>query len=251
METFVAPPSGPTPMEVVKKNKEDMRKDLLLTRPLNLERFYRRVPKVDSTIKGVRDLSDMAMDTGNREGAFVRSKNKCRVWGRRLAMPLKTAKSGSDSWFEDLTLRPRAPASTPSSSSAATTKAVRTSKSLAPAHRVSKEPPPKDVRFEEEDEEDESPPDEDQEEDEFDDDPEEEDEEPEQEEEEEEEEPPLPPPKPAPAPSRAPSRKSSAALPASAAPAVEDSVKRYVRTTYRTDPSSLRSPALKDVLRNA
>eukprot|EP00899_Mesostigma_viride_P009860 jgi/Mesvir1/18876/Mv26050-RA.1 len=57
MATFVAPPSGPTPMEVVKKNKEDMRKDLLLTRPLNLERFYRRVPKLDSTIKGVRDLS--------------------------------------------------------------------------------------------------------------------------------------------------------------------------------------------------
>eukprot|EP00899_Mesostigma_viride_P027120 jgi/Mesvir1/7593/Mv26087-RA.1 len=57
METFVAPPSGPTPTEVVKKNKEDMRKDLLLTRPLNLERFYRRVPKLDSTIKGVRDLS--------------------------------------------------------------------------------------------------------------------------------------------------------------------------------------------------
>eukprot|EP00899_Mesostigma_viride_P029709 jgi/Mesvir1/9923/Mv26224-RA.1 len=57
METFVAPPSGPTPLEVVKKNKEDMRKDLLLTRPLNLERFYRRVPKLDSTIKGVRDLS--------------------------------------------------------------------------------------------------------------------------------------------------------------------------------------------------
>eukprot|EP00899_Mesostigma_viride_P025755 jgi/Mesvir1/6364/Mv25197-RA.1 len=59
METFVAPPSGPTPMEVVKKNKEDMRKDLLLTRPLNLERFYRRVPKLDSTIKGVRDLSGL------------------------------------------------------------------------------------------------------------------------------------------------------------------------------------------------
>eukprot|EP00899_Mesostigma_viride_P000413 jgi/Mesvir1/10372/Mv10572-RA.1 len=103
-------------------------------------------------------------------------------------MPPKTAKSGSDAWFEDLTLRPRAPA--PASSPS--TKSVRTSKSLAPARRVSKEPPPKDK----------------------------------------------------------PSAAAAAPAPA-AVPSAEDPVTRYVRTTYRTDLTSLRSSALKDVLRKS
>eukprot|EP00899_Mesostigma_viride_P011572 jgi/Mesvir1/20415/Mv12319-RA.1 len=36
---FTVQATGATPFEVVKKNKEEMKTDLVLTRPLNLERF--------------------------------------------------------------------------------------------------------------------------------------------------------------------------------------------------------------------
>lgn len=45
MAPFVKPPEGPAPVELVNKNKQEMRDDLLLTRPLNLERFSRSGPK--------------------------------------------------------------------------------------------------------------------------------------------------------------------------------------------------------------
>eukprot|EP00899_Mesostigma_viride_P001293 jgi/Mesvir1/11164/Mv26077-RA.1 len=55
MATFVAPPSGPTPKEIVRKNRQDMRDDLLLTRPLNIERFLTRGPQTTSLIEAARD----------------------------------------------------------------------------------------------------------------------------------------------------------------------------------------------------